>query len=194
MKSIITFHGTVNEIKEFNESSIGEGGDNNSALGVHSTTSPVYASEYADTLSTLTKKDGFIYVLNIKYNDDDSIESYDEFYGNEYEETDNKEYFKEIREDFLSNNIDLIFYDLEENITVTLNPKNIEIIDKLTIDQARKLGDLIDHTTYEKSNDFILNHIKSLKREQNNPDLIEGFINEKKKQNKSRKTLLLKIK
>ena len=65
MNKVIAFHGTTAKIKNFNEDSIGKEFDANSALGVHASLSPLYASEYASLREALDKKKG--HVLYFRY-------------------------------------------------------------------------------------------------------------------------------
>lgn len=144
MNKIIAFHGTTEKIEKFNEDSIGKGFDANSALGVHASFSPSYASEYASLRETLNNKKGYVYILYIKYDDYDYIESNDDFYGNEFEGTKTKEHFNEKRNEYLKNGIDLVLFDIEESILTILNPKKIKIIGKLDINKALELENFIN--------------------------------------------------
>jgi predicted nucleotidyltransferase len=162
-KKIILFHGTSNHFQEFNELSIGNGEDPNSSLGIHTTTSPFYAAEYADLKQTIQKKEGFVYALEVEYCDYDHIESNDEFYGTEIDETNTHEYFKELRNDYLEENIDLIFFENKDNITTILNPNNIKIISKISIKDSKKLDIKLEKLNIDPLKDFkiILNEINN---------------------------------
>lgn len=153
---IILFHGTSNNFIEFSDLSIGTGGDPNSSLGIHATTSPFYAAEYASLKETLHKKESFVYALEVEYDNYDDILSNDEFYGTELDETNNHEHFKELRHEYLEDNIDLIFFNVEDNITTILNPNNIKIINKLSIKDAKKLDSKIEQLQIDPLNDFKL--------------------------------------
>lgn len=142
----ITFHGTSHLIKEFNESSIGKGGDPNSALGVHSTDEPAYACEYAELSCALdsNSSESIILVLSYESTGSESTHDYDEFYGCHEDETNTKEHFSEKREDLLDNDIDIFeFEGGENNITTLLAPEKIKIIDKLSVGEATKLSEFL---------------------------------------------------
>lgn len=153
---IILFHGTSNDFVEFSEVSISGGGDPNSSLGIHATTSPFYAAEYASLKETLNKKESFVYVLEVEYDNYDHILCNDEFYGTELDETNNHEHFKDLRNEYLEENVDLIFFEVEDNITTILNPNNIKIINKLSIKDAKKLDAKLNNLHVDPLKDFQL--------------------------------------
>ena len=125
----IMFHGSISEIASFTEEKIGKGGDPNSAMGIHATEIPSVAFEYASLQATLIRDQPILYVLEINFEKEDFIHSSEDFYGCYDEDTNHHDYFKEIRNEYLENEIDIVHFEGgEEPSSVIISPENISII------------------------------------------------------------------
>jgi len=168
MKRIL-FHGTAHAISAFTEASIGLGSDPNSALGIHTTDDPIYASEYALRSQTIDTDTQEPTVLVIEYisSEQHYINHYEEFFGDEDDETNNKAYFSELRGELIEEGIDLVdFEGGDEGIVALLCPEKINIINRLTIEQAKVLSDHLNNMNIHwDSPDDILIAINFLRRQ-----------------------------
>lgn len=173
MSSIrILFHGTAHNITRFDESSIGKGSDPNSALGVHSTDDILYSVEYAERSKALDEnaKECEILVLSYKSHDQKYMSEYEEFYGDDLDDTNTHEHFKEIRSDLLEDNIDLVDFDGgEESITTLLDTNKIDIIERLTVKEAKSLAEFVEnHCIAWSETDRMLDALHFIKNKNKN--------------------------
>ena len=160
MKRIL-FHGTSNFITEFNETSISKGFDPNSALGIHFSDDPSYAAEYAELSLTLNEdedSEASIYVVSYQSTKQMYIFNYEDFYGDENEDTNNKVHFAELRNTLINSGIDLVeFEGGEDSITTILIPEKIKIIDRISVSQAISLSKymVLNNITWKMPNKII---------------------------------------
>ena len=145
MKRVL-FHGTSKQLLEFNQDSIGIGGDPNSALGIHTTDCPRYAADYAARSEALSEGErGRVYVVLYPESKTHYMHSMEDFYGCEDDETNNHQHFAELRKEFLKEEVSIVELDAgEDNITTLLEPEKAKITFELTIEQAEQLGEYFE--------------------------------------------------
>lgn len=140
----VFFHGTASPLNKFSEDSIGLGYDPNSALGIHVSDCPLYASGYASKAAALNgDAQPRVYVIIYQPNNIHYIHHYDEFYGCEDDGTNTKDHFRELRSDLIEDECNLVEFDVDDDdpISTILNPDKAKIVLSLTVEQAISLGE-----------------------------------------------------
>lgn len=143
----IMFHGTCRGIAQFDEQSIGKGGDDNSALGVHLSPWPDQAAEYAQ----MSVSDGEPRVLVVLAPARSPIDEhrYDRFFGLDDQDGRDPEFgkagFAGWRRELLALGHDMMDYeDGDGPISVCLVPDVLVVAGSMGLDEAHALRERLD--------------------------------------------------
>ena len=145
----VLFHGTCREFKTFGEDSIGQGGDDNSALGVHFAEFPQHAADYAKGGAMRSEGDPQILIVLVPAHAPIEERDYYRFFGFDAEGNPDQAFgkpgFARWRQELLEQGHDVVDYeDGEGPITVALDPSTLQIVGSMTIDEAHALGERLD--------------------------------------------------
>lgn len=147
----IMFHGTAHGFDAFTEDSIGQGGDANSALGVHLAEWPHTAGEYAEANTqrdTAGTKGRVLVVALAAYRPSQDLNDFFLFFGEPDEarpglaalEAKDHAHFARERQRLIAAGHDVVDYeDGEQVISVALNPADLVIVGELTPEVACEL-------------------------------------------------------
>ena len=119
------------EFESFSESFIGEGDDPNSVLGVFATTDFCHLGSMVACSKILNKElPVYVYKLSYKVRGVKHFDTPKEYYGDEIDDTYNKEHFENLRAEFLEDGINMVKYEDEHtDMYVLLDVADIKIED-----------------------------------------------------------------
>lgn len=133
------YHVSNKKFESFSERFIGTGDDPNSALGFFATDDFCYLGSMV-ACSKILNKDLPVYVYKLSYRvrGVDYFHSPAEYYGDEMNDTYNKEHFEDLRAGFLEDGINMIKYEDEHaDMYVLLDAADIKIED---VGEPEKFG------------------------------------------------------
>jgi hypothetical protein len=141
----ILFHGTSQDIEAFSEHAVGQGGDDNSALGVHLTDHAHHAAEYAQ----MGDGEGVVLIVMTPGKSPFTVSDHDLFFGLGEDGSPDPNFgragFSEWRQELLSQGHDVVDYeDGNGPITVALDPAKLLVVGRLSVDKAIELGEMMD--------------------------------------------------
>ena len=145
----VMFHGTCRRFEAFTEDSIGKGGDDNSALGVHFAEFPDAAGEYAEAGAGRGEGNAEILVVLVPARNALEVRDYYTFFGFTEEGDPDPAFghagFARWRQELLAQGHDAVdFEDGEGCITVALNPPDLQIVGRMDVDEAIALREAMD--------------------------------------------------
>ena len=140
------FHGTRAQFDAFDAQFYGQYGDHNSSLGVYLCEFPEAAAEYAKAQPLRGRLEGEVLAVLVPARSPYEERDYFRFFG--FDETGGPdpnmgpEGFLRLRESLRIQGVDLVDYEDDEEgpISVALNPEDLIIVGRMSVEEARLLG------------------------------------------------------
>lgn len=143
----VLFHGCGTSIDCFTTDRLGQGAEDNSALGVHLAEFPGIAAAFAETAAAHREGEGMVLIVLAPASTPYVIQSFDDFFGLD-ENGDpvlGKEGFAELRTRLVAQGYDMVDYEDGEMgaICVSLLPEGLRVIGAMSIEQAYEFDDTL---------------------------------------------------